>query len=153
MKILNHKIDIIENDPNFTLLVFIGVVIVIIILAIFVVISHWNEKKKITNSFKEKKLLIRTISEKNLEKYNINIKKLFENLFDDFDKQIESVASLNGKYSNKLNEILESDYLEDLLITSHIHDAEINFLRQLKKVTPFVWTKKYKKEIQEYYGQ
>ncbi|MFV0381410.1 MAG: hypothetical protein ACK5KR_04215 [Breznakia sp.] len=73
-----------------------------------------------------------------MEKYNINIKKLFENLFDDFDKQIESVASLNGKYSNKLNEILESDYLEDLLITSHIHDAEINFLRQLKKVTPFV---------------
>ncbi len=140
---------------NPTILVILSTLIV---LFLFVIGGYIFNKNK-NQSIAEKESIEKQINTQQLK----NMEKLFKSelneFFQRYNKEYEeinletNVASLNKKYTNELKEIINNDIVKTTInIEDSKYNKEANFLKVIIKETPFVWNKKFAKEIEEYYG-
>ncbi len=138
------------------LLVILSLLIIIIIFIISTIIYlNWSNNQKQLET-QEEQDLIKTQNEHNIS----FIKMECNSLFCEYEKEMNkinintNISEFNKKYKYKLIKIIEFQQYKSIIQTKdNAFYKEGKFLLKLKNESPFVWMKKYEKEIKTYFIQ
>lgn len=81
-----------------------------------------------------------------------NLYKEWKDEFKNISSEI-NVSNLNKKYKSKVEELISSKQYKSIVLNeSNDFYKESIFLEELSKISPFIWEKKFKYELEEYYS-
>ncbi len=138
-----------------TILVIISLIIVLFLFGISAFIYKRMQDKNRIETIKEEEY----ISKKQTTSMEEFFKEVVSNFFSKYKYEYSNidvnvnVANLNKKYTSELEDIIKTDQVKSMIeIKDSRFYKEANFLKEIVKESPFVWEKKFGKEIEEYYG-
>lgn len=140
---------------NIELLVIISFLIVLFVFIISTIIHKINEKQKNEKNIIDEKN-IKKIQEKQMENFfKIEVGNFFEKHqknYENINENEKKVSDLNSEFKKEINHLIQTNFVRSILKNKQSKYYEhAMFLKKLETESPFVWLKKYKKEIKEYY--
>lgn len=143
------------NQSLITILIIVAILIVLFSFIIGVMFFKMNERRK-AEDLKNHEGNVKKIQQKQLELFFSNkVVTLFkdhEANYLNMDSSVK-VADVNKEFTQRIKDLVKSPQLKSIIENK---DSEFNeaakFLKLIAKESPFVWRKKYAKEIDKYYG-
>ncbi len=137
------------------ILVIISFIVVLFLFGIGAYFYKRSEKQKLESDQKLEKHISETQVKQMNSFFKEEVSKFFHNHKNDYENidHNTKVSDLNDKYLKEINELINTSQVQS--ITQRKDSKfykEATFLKEIAKESPFTWTKKFSKEIEEYYG-
>lgn len=147
-----------NTDVNITWVIVVSIVILILLFLAITLIHKSYEKKVIQKNKSEDDGIRQYQDNKDIEFVNKAIEDIFNEydekiLKSDFEREVHNISEINIKITKKLTDLLNSRQYKNVTRTESNSDEKFLFLQEMKKFKPIQWEKRYKDEIEAYYGK
>ncbi len=141
-----------------TILVIISFLIVLISFIIGVIIFKLTERKKAKEEMKFNDDIEVKHEKQQIDFFSNEVSNLFKKQKKEYlnidKKNIEvKIGEMNKRFTDELKELISSSQYKAIVSDKNNEFYEkAEFLNKIVKESPFVWQKKFGKEIENYYG-